>query len=65
VAAGLAAAAAQFSGQVVPGDAGLEDEEDASEGLAVVQPLAAGARVGASDGLAGAVTVLAVSASPQ
>src|SRR6266540_3789445 len=42
VTAGLAAAAAQFGGQVVPGDAGLEDEEDAGEDLAVVQGLAAG-----------------------
>ena len=42
VAAGLAATAAEFGGQVVPGDAGLEDEQDAGEDLAVVQGLAAG-----------------------
>ena len=41
VAAGLAAAAAEFGGQVIPGDAGLEDEQDAGEDLAVVQGLAA------------------------
>jgi hypothetical protein len=42
VAAGLATAAAQFGGQVVPGDAGLEDEQDAGEDLALVQGFAAG-----------------------
>ena len=42
MATGLAAAAAEFGRQVVPGDAGLEDEQDAGEDLAVVQRLAAG-----------------------
>src|SRR5581483_1297992 len=42
VAAGFATAAAQFGWQVVPGDAGLEDEEDAGEGLAVIQGFTAG-----------------------
>jgi hypothetical protein len=42
VAAGLAAAAAEVGGQVVPGDAGLEDEQDAGQDLAVVQGFAAG-----------------------
>jgi putative transposase len=35
VAAGLAAAAARLGGQVVPGDAGLEDEQDAGEDRAL------------------------------
>ncbi len=39
--AGPAAATAEFGGQIVPGDAGLEDEQDAREDLAVVQGLAA------------------------
>ena len=34
--AGHAAAAAHLAGQVLPGDAGLEHEEDAGQGLAVV-----------------------------
>src|SRR5262249_2556467 len=38
----LATAAAQLGGPVVPGDAGLADEQDAGEGLPVVQGLAAG-----------------------
>src|SRR5439155_15283481 len=42
VEAGHAAAAAHLLGEVLPGDAGLEDEEDAGEHLAVVQGLAAG-----------------------
>src|SRR5262249_46354966 len=42
VTTGLATAATQFGGQVVPGDAGLEDEEDAGEDLAVVDGLAPG-----------------------
>src|SRR5262249_51141917 len=37
-----AAATAHCEGEVLPGDAGLEDEKDASEGLSVVQGLAAG-----------------------
>src|SRR5205085_1659431 len=37
VPAGLATAAAEVGGQLVPGDAGLEDEENAREDLAVVQ----------------------------
>src|SRR5207244_888817 len=32
----------EFGGQVVPGDAGLEHEQNASKNLAVVQGLAAG-----------------------
>jgi hypothetical protein len=39
--AGLAAATAEFGGQVVPGDVGLEDEPDAGEHLAVIQRFAA------------------------
>ena len=42
VATGLAAAAAKFGRQVVPGDAGLEDEQDARQDLALVQGLPAG-----------------------
>ncbi len=41
VPAGRAAAAAEFGGQVVPGAARLEDEEDAREDRAVIQRLAA------------------------
>jgi hypothetical protein len=41
MAAGLAAAATELGGQIVPGDAGLEDEEDSREELAVIQGLAA------------------------
>src|SRR5436305_8585497 len=48
VAASLAAAAAEFSGQVVPGDAGLEYEQNARKDLAVVQGLAAGEAEAAS-----------------
>src|SRR5258708_20441939 len=40
--AGLAATAAQFGRQVVPGHTGLEDEENAGENLAVIQGLASG-----------------------
>src|SRR5207302_1251453 len=40
--AAVAVAAAEFGGRVVPGDAGLEDGEDAGEHLAVVQGLATG-----------------------
>src|SRR5262249_28580366 len=40
--AGHAAAAAHFHGEVFPGDAGLEDEEDAGECLAVMDGLASG-----------------------
>ena len=39
--AGLTAAATELGGQVIPGDAGLEDEEDAGEDLAIVQGFAA------------------------
>src|SRR5207249_84876 len=42
VPARLAAAAAEFGGQIVPGDAGLENEQDAGENLAVIQGLASG-----------------------
>src|SRR5207248_2117711 len=42
VATRLATAAAQLGGEVVPGDTGLEDEQDAREDLAVAQGLAAG-----------------------
>lgn len=41
--AGHAAAAAHLDGEVLPGDAGLENEEDAGEHLAVVDRFAAGA----------------------
>src|SRR5205823_869145 len=41
-AAAAAAAAAQLARQVVPAEAGLEDEQDAGAGLAVGQRLAAG-----------------------
>ena len=40
--AGHAAAAAHLDGEVLPRDAGLEDEEDADEGLAVAHGFAAG-----------------------
>src|SRR6056297_263041 len=40
--AGHAAAAAHLAGQVLPVDAGLQDEEDAGEALAVVDRLASG-----------------------
>jgi hypothetical protein len=39
---GFAAAPAKFRGQVLPGDAGFEDEENAGEDLAPLQRLAAG-----------------------
>src|SRR5262249_12539796 len=42
VSAGLAATAPKFGRQIVPSDTGLEDEQNASENLAVVQRLAAG-----------------------
>src|SRR6266404_9288602 len=38
----FAAATAEFSGQIIPGDAGFEDEENAGKNLATVQRLAAG-----------------------
>jgi hypothetical protein len=40
--AGHVAAAAHFLGQVFPGEAGVEDEEDAGEALAVIDPFAFG-----------------------
>ena len=40
--AGHAAAAAHLGGEVFPGDARLQDEEDAGQGLAVVDRLASG-----------------------
>jgi hypothetical protein len=42
VPAGLATTAAQLGGQAVPGDAGLQHGQDARQGLAVTQRLAAG-----------------------
>ena len=41
--AGHAATAAHLDGEVFPRDAGLEDEKDAGEGLAVADGFAAGA----------------------
>src|SRR5262249_21129332 len=40
--AGHATAATHLHGEVFPGDAGLEDEEDAGQRLAVADPFAAG-----------------------
>ena len=40
--AGLTATAAQFRREVLPGDAGLEDEQDAGQDLPVIQRLASG-----------------------
>src|SRR5208282_3692506 len=42
IVAGPAAAAAQLGGQIVPGNPGLEDEQDAGEDLTVIQRLASG-----------------------
>lgn len=41
-AAGLAAAPTEFGRQIVPGNAGLEDEEDAGENATTIERLAAG-----------------------
>src|SRR5580693_7182117 len=38
--AGLAATAAEFGGQIIPGDARLEDEEDTGEDHAIIERLA-------------------------
>src|SRR5262249_51194968 len=42
VTAGLAATTPKFGRQVVPGNTGLEDEQDAGENLTVIQRLASG-----------------------
>src|SRR5438067_769431 len=42
VSACLSATTAEVGGQVTPGDAGLQDEQDAREDLAVIQRLTAG-----------------------
>src|SRR5438105_97490 len=42
MATGLATATTKFGRQVIPGDAGLEDKQDAGEDLAIVQRLATG-----------------------
>lgn len=51
--AGYARAEAQFLQPVIPGDAGVQDEQAALQHLAVIQPLAArvGGRAGASNDL--------------